>query len=379
MKTKKLHFLPILFIGFVTAFTSCSKDDPDPASSVPTIDLSEVGSGNSKTVLAGSDLHLEAQIEAEGLIQRIDIEIHQEEGDFEITESYTEGKYIGVKSIEFHEHIDIPKEAPAGNYHLHFTVTDKAGNSTVAEAELIVNSPVAVIENLKVGSKDVRDDGIANVSYGPIESKLYIGAEIESSIEIESVVVQLTAKNADSNMPEVDITSSFDKATGKLDADLPVPSDLQNLIGTYVLTLTVTDKEGTKTEVNRDVEVSTNPFIEDFELGSGHGEGERTDHIAYIGRDVHIQGMIYCLFNRLTSVRIEITQDVEDNPRKLSKDYNEETGYPGAISGSRNDLFHQHIDIPADMPAGLYNFSILVTDRQGLQYERKLKLELKYP
>ncbi len=104
----------------------------------PTIDLTEVGHDNSKTVTAGSDLHLESQLTAEALIQKIDIEIHQEEGSFEIQKPYTEGKYIGVKSIEFHEHIDIPEDTPTGAYHLHLTVYDKKkGQSTTAESELI--------------------------------------------------------------------------------------------------------------------------------------------------------------------------------------------------------------------------------------------------
>jgi hypothetical protein len=74
---------------------------------------------------------------AEGLISRIDIEIHQEEGSgFEIEKSFTDGKYMGVKNIEFHEHIDIPVEAPLGEYHLHFTVTDKEGQQTTAECHI---------------------------------------------------------------------------------------------------------------------------------------------------------------------------------------------------------------------------------------------------
>ena len=84
--------------------------------------------------MRGDDMHLEAEIVAEGLIKRIDVEIHKEDGSFEIEKSYTEGKYIGVKNTEFHEHIDIPANAPLGEYHLHFTVTDQQGQTTLAEA-----------------------------------------------------------------------------------------------------------------------------------------------------------------------------------------------------------------------------------------------------
>jgi hypothetical protein len=88
--------------------------------------------------MRGDDMHLEADILAEGLISRIDVEIHQEDGSFEIEKTYTEGKYIGVKNVEFHEHIDIPADAPLGEYHLHFTVTDREGQTSQAEAHIHV-------------------------------------------------------------------------------------------------------------------------------------------------------------------------------------------------------------------------------------------------
>ena len=97
-----------------------------------------MGHDNSKTAMRGDDMHLEADILAEGLIKRIDVEIHQEDGSFEIEKSYTEGKYVGVKNVEFHEHIDIPADAPLGEYHLHFTVTDQKGQTTVAETHVEV-------------------------------------------------------------------------------------------------------------------------------------------------------------------------------------------------------------------------------------------------
>ena len=114
---------------------SCKKDD---TAAKPVITLTEVGHDNSRHAMRGDDMHLEADIVAEGLIKRIDVEIHKEDGGYEIEESYTEGKYIGVKNTEFHEHIDIPAEAPLGEYHLHFTVTDKKGQTTLAETHIEV-------------------------------------------------------------------------------------------------------------------------------------------------------------------------------------------------------------------------------------------------
>ncbi|MDR2284223.1 MAG: DUF4625 domain-containing protein [Sphingobacterium sp.] len=382
MKATRLNFLLPLCLGFIISFTSCKKDDPEPKYSVPKVDLTEVGANNGKTVIAGSDLHLEAQLTAEALIQKVDVEIHQQEGSFEIKKSYTEGKYIGVKSTEFHEHLDIPEDAPGGVYHLHLTVYDKKGQSSTAESELTVRGRGPVVNNLKYGSKDVRDDGIANVGLeGIANSKLYISGEITSVAKVKSVVLRLDQKGdqVGSLVKDIDITDQFDAATGKLNAGVSIPWDMRRHPGTYNMKITVADENALVTEINSEVEVSINPFIENFELGSGHDAGDRINRIAYIGKDVHIQGDIYCLVNRLSSIRIEIVQDVAANPRILTKIYDTETGYFGAIGGTRNDHFHQHIDIPADMPEGKYNFSILVTDRQGLRYERKLNLQLKKP
>lgn len=128
----------VLFLHLcLLAFASCSDENNDPAK--PVITLTEVGHGNHKTGIAGNDLHLEGRIVAEGGVRRIDIEIHAESGSgFKVEKAYTEGKYIGVKNMDFHEHIGIPAEAPAGDYHLHFSVTDELGQTATTESELAI-------------------------------------------------------------------------------------------------------------------------------------------------------------------------------------------------------------------------------------------------
>ena len=133
----KKHTFILLATAVVLAFVSvsCKKDAPVAR---PQVTLTEVGHENSFEAMRGDDLHLEADILSEGRISRIDVEIHQEDGNYEIVKTYTEGKYIGVKNVDFHEHIDIPADAPLGGYHLHFTVSDREGNTTLAEAHLQV-------------------------------------------------------------------------------------------------------------------------------------------------------------------------------------------------------------------------------------------------
>lgn len=121
-------------------FTSCEDDKDTPPA--PTVKITELGSGhdtpNDKTAYAGSNVHINAEINAEGLVQSIMVEIHQEEGEYSFNKEYTDSKYAGAKNPSFHEHIDIPEDAPEGAYHLHFTVTDKEGQTGSAEAELTV-------------------------------------------------------------------------------------------------------------------------------------------------------------------------------------------------------------------------------------------------
>ncbi len=138
MKNLKYMSLMLALVSVITlGFTSCSSDDDDSLPAKPTVRLTEVGHENSRHAHPGHDLHLEANVVAEGLIKRIDIEIHQEgSGSFKIEQSFTEGKYIGVRNVEFHEHIDIPTDAPLGEYHMHFTVTDQHGQQTVAESHV---------------------------------------------------------------------------------------------------------------------------------------------------------------------------------------------------------------------------------------------------
>jgi len=147
MKTRNIRFLFLLTTILLGFLSSCKKDNEEiPALAKPQIGTLEIGSGNNKTVKAGADLHLEGDIVAEALIAKIEIEIHQEGGgQYKFTKAYTEGKYIGVKNATFHEHLDVPADAPAGAYHFHFTVTDKTGNATTVESPLTIEGSDAKV------------------------------------------------------------------------------------------------------------------------------------------------------------------------------------------------------------------------------------------
>jgi len=146
MKTSNKALAVIFTAVSIVMFYSCEKDVPKPV-----VNLTELGYENSKTGYAGSDLHIEADIVAEGKIDKVTIEIHPEgdhgkgapatlnEGEWEVDTTYT--KFSGLKNTTFHEHIDVPVFAEPGDYHFHFIVTDMEGNQTIVEEELEILIP----------------------------------------------------------------------------------------------------------------------------------------------------------------------------------------------------------------------------------------------
>jgi hypothetical protein len=136
MKIKNILFNLTIIAVSVLAL-SCDKDDE---SGKPKITIIELGYDNSKTVVAGTELHLDVEIEAPNNIKTVKLSIHGESSTaiWEFEQVYTE--YEGKKNIDFHKHIDIPAEAAVGHYHLHIEVTDLKGYSAEAEDEIEITA-----------------------------------------------------------------------------------------------------------------------------------------------------------------------------------------------------------------------------------------------
>lgn len=130
----KLTFVVTDKTGQSTTFVSDLKIVA-PVEGAPEIMFKEVGENNSKKAVIGEKMHLEAQIEAPHKIAKIEVEFHNTAAGYEHVFTYTDEKYLGETSVLFHEHPQIPADAPTGEYHIHFTVTDADGNSTTEEAE----------------------------------------------------------------------------------------------------------------------------------------------------------------------------------------------------------------------------------------------------
>jgi len=128
----KKTLLPLIAFTSLLFFASCDKDDKIAK---PVIKNLEIGIGDSHIAYIGSDLHVDADIIAEGKIDIIKIEIHPEfDGGEEIEVIYTE--FAGLKNTNFHKHIDIPADMLPGEYHFHLVVRDQEGNETKVERDI---------------------------------------------------------------------------------------------------------------------------------------------------------------------------------------------------------------------------------------------------
>lgn len=242
MKKRLILAASLLLCAFSFVLSSCSNDD-DPVQNVakPVATLAEVGEENSKTAVAGKDLHLEGDLLAEGLIARIDLLITSADGKNTIlTKAWTDGKYVGVRNTTFHEHVDIPAATPAGDYKLTFTVTDKAGQSSVFTSDLKIEVPVE-------GSPviNITEAGENNSKTAVVGGEMHLEAEISAPKKIDNIEVEL--HNTEAKYEKV--FTFKEKYLGQAEAHfhehLQIPADAP--AGEYHIHFTVTDAEGNST------------------------------------------------------------------------------------------------------------------------------------
>lgn len=242
---KKIIFFAasVLFCVFSLVLSSCSDDD-DAKQSVakPVVALAEIGKENSKEAIAGKDLHLEGNLVADGLIARIDVTIAAKDGNKTIVkQSYTEGKYIGVRNTTFHEHLDIPADAAPGAYTVTFVVTDRLGQSTTFTSDLTVKALDKTAPTITF--KEVGEDDSHKAVIG---QKMHLEAQIEAPHKIAKIEVEF--HNTAAGYEHV-FTYTDEKYVGETSAlfhEHPqIPTDAP--AGEYHIHFTVTDAAGNST------------------------------------------------------------------------------------------------------------------------------------
>lgn len=130
------YIVILLLLGLMNTI-SCKKQEK-PAK--PVITLKELGYNNSKRVQIGTDLHVDAEIEAEGKINTITLEIHPETNGLTWHFDTVFNDYKGMKNADFHKHIHIPQNAQAGEYHFHLEVTDIEGQQSMIGSPLTLTN-----------------------------------------------------------------------------------------------------------------------------------------------------------------------------------------------------------------------------------------------
>ncbi len=106
---------------------SCRADDETAEPAAPNLTNVEIGHDNDEIGTIGEDVHFNAEVQAGGSIDRIEINIKQRAGitysnpwDFTIIWD----EYKGQKNAHIHKHIDIPADAAEGKYDFIITVYD---------------------------------------------------------------------------------------------------------------------------------------------------------------------------------------------------------------------------------------------------------------
>lgn len=175
---------------FGLTLNSCSSDDDSNNDGgdiinppvINTVGI-EIGYDNNHTGTPGEDLHLDVEIEAEGRIATIAIELHKEDGSGEEYEfEWTE--FEGLLNLDFHEHYEIPATATTGEYHFHFVVTDMEGNQTSYEEEFeMVNGPVINTQTMEIGEN--------NSHTGTPGTDLHLDVEVQADAGISTIAIEL--------------------------------------------------------------------------------------------------------------------------------------------------------------------------------------------
>ncbi|MEL4307721.1 DUF4625 domain-containing protein [Joostella sp. CR20] len=251
-------FLAVLFLGIIVS--SCSSDDDNNLSNgAPEISNFEYGMGGSdhgsdQYAYIGSDIHMEAEIYAEATVSSIAVSIHahdlevgegEEEWDFEQT--YTDEKYLVINPT-FHEHIDIPTTAPAGEYHVVLTVTDQAGNSTEVEGHLDILDPITI--------SDVSID--SSVARG---SDLHAEFMINAVNGVHNILVDIHAHGLTLAEGEVewDFEQTYEEGYHELTEvefhehiDVPATAPA----GEYHMSITIEDENGNTTTFESHIDVT---------------------------------------------------------------------------------------------------------------------------
>lgn len=103
------------------------------------------------------------------------------------------------------------------------------------------------------------------------------------------------------------------------------------------------------------------PVISNFEYGEGSAHS--TEQTAYKGSDIHLEAEITAEAT-VRSITLSIhAHDLDVADGEVEWEFEQE--FTDAKYLAINPTFHEHIDVPTDIPSGEYHVELLVTDADG--------------
>ncbi len=246
MKTYRI--LIMLFAG-VLALASCKKDEKDDEA--PVIGVSEPV--NNFSVNTGSEIHFEATFTDNEDLAQYKIDIHN---DFD---GHTHGKTseadpwetviiqnISGKTHNATEHIDVPTDAAAGDYHMIVSCVDASGN----EADF------TQLEFTIVNISDT-EDPVLNIT-SPTDNQqfnvgddLVITGTVTDNMEVEEVEIVVERESDETEVADEDI--HVHAAQGNINVTVPTAGFSA---GHYHIHITATDHVNNQSEVEIEIELN---------------------------------------------------------------------------------------------------------------------------
>lgn len=356
----KFNFFKYLFLlpAFILALQSCRDDDNESAGNI-NIEIKELGHHDTHgggVIHAGEELHLDAEITTTNKIDKINVSIAKKSNTKIQIVNEDFADYKGQLSADFHKHIDIPANTPAGDYVVIITVTDLKGITKTETADLKIEAEEKnniIVELDEVGYHDTKGGNIINAG-----ASLHLDGQVSSPDKIENVTISIQGKNATTPAITQDFSYYKDKLAATFHEHITIPTDFA--IGDYIVTLTVKDKAGKTKSIQKDLKVESRLF--DFTINNlgEHGHG-------HIGEAFNLNIGVKANKKAIKRIRVGILHP-EITTHRVVVNF---TKY----DGQTNATFNENIDIPTTFPAGKYNVIFITYDEDNKTtiYEKEVE------
>jgi len=239
---------------------SCSSDDDasDTTVTAPIISNFEYGAGSAHSTdqvgYKGSDLHLEAEITAEASVSSIKLFIHahdlplgEGEVNWDFEQVFTDSKYL-VMNPTFHEHIDIPANIPAGEYHIELLVTDALGNSTEIDGHIQILNPI-ILSDVSIDTTVVRDEDFHVEFFINAINRIH-----NITVDIHSHGLVPVAGETEWHFEQVFSEGYHELTEAEFHKHIDVPVTAP--VGEYHMVITVEDEDGNTEKIDTHLDVT---------------------------------------------------------------------------------------------------------------------------